>query len=312
MMMRYRHLSHYPTVFLKMTGLRRLEFDELVHDLLPRFVAAEGTRLSRPNRQRGLGGGRRADLDGRDQLLLTVIWLRQYPTHEVLAYLFGVSDSTVSRVIERVLPLLEQAGRATMRMPDPGRKRRRQLDALLHDTPDLAVVIDSFEQKVQRPKAGDERDGGYSRKKATHTIKSQVAVDEDTGQVVDVSPSVTGRTHDLTLLKQGGLLQRLPDGVGGLGDSAFQGIRDLHPLGGCPRKKPWGKHRERPPEDIAYNRAFAQRRIVVENTINRLRRYQALTQTDRQHRRQHAARVCAVAGLVNRQFERHPACRRIA
>ena len=132
MLLRYRHLSPHPTVFLKMTGLRRLEFDELVHDLLPRFVAAEGTRLSRTNRQRGLGGGRRADLDGRDQLLLTVIWLRQYPTHEVLAYLFGVSDSTVSRVIERVLPLLEQAGRATMRMPDPGRKRRRQLDAVEH------------------------------------------------------------------------------------------------------------------------------------------------------------------------------------
>lgn len=301
--MRYHYLTHHAVVFLKMTGLRILEFDRLVEAVQPALAAAETARLQRRNRQRDMGGGRHPELDGRDQILLTVVWLRVYPTQEVLGYLFGISDSTVSRIIERVLPLLEAAGRATMRMPDPGRKRRRSLDELLSDTPELAVVIDSFEQKVQRPKATEERDNWYSHKKRSHTIKSQVAVDEESGRIVEVADSVTGRTHDLTLLKQSDLLGRLPDGIGALGDLGYQGIRDLHPLAACPRKKPWGKHKPRPPEDIAYNRAFSQRRIVVENSINRLRRYQALSQPDRQHRRQHTARVCAVAGLVNRQFE---------
>ena len=302
MIMRYPYLTQHPTVFLKMTGLHVSEFDALVRDVLPAFVAAETRRLERPKRQREPGGGRTPDLDGRDQLLLTVVWLRVYPTHEVLGYLFGVSDSTVSRVITRVLPLLEQAGRDTMRLPDPGRKRRRSLDEVLHDTPELAVVIDSFEQKVQRPKVADERDDWYSYKKRSHTVKSQLAVDEETGRIVDIAASVKGRIHDLTVLKQSHLLERLPDGIGALGDLGYQGIRDLHPLAACPRKKPWGKAKPRPPEDIVYNRAFSQRRIVVENSINRLRRYQALAQPDRQHRQQHTARVCAVAGLVNRQF----------
>jgi hypothetical protein len=302
MIMRYHYLTRYPSVFLKMTGLHRVEFDQLVRDVLPAFEAAEGQRLQRPNRQREMGGGRRTELDGRNQVLLTVVWLRLYPTHEVLGYLFGISDSTVSRIIARVLPLLEQAGRDTMRLPDPGRKGRRSLPELLQDTPELAVVIDSFEQKVQRPKHKDERDGWYSHKKRSHTTKSQLAVDEETGRIVDVSASVTGRTHDLTLLKPSGLLARLPAGVGGLGDLGYQGIRDLHPLAACPRKKPWGKDKARPPEDVVYNRAFSQRRIVVENSINRLRRYQSLSQADRQHRRQHESRVCAVAGLVNRQL----------
>ena len=302
MIMRYHYLIRYPAVFLKMTGLRVPEFDALVRDVLPAFLAAEEQRLQRPNRQREVGGGRSAELDGRNQLLLTVVWLRQYPTHEVLGYLFGVSDTTVSRVITRVLPLLEQAGRDTMRMPDPGRKRRRSLNELLADTPELAVVIDSFEQKVQRPKAAAERDDWYSHKKRSHTLKSQLAVDEQTGRIVDIAESVKGRTHDLTLLKQSRLLERLPEGVGALGDLGYQGIRDLHSLAACPRKKPRGKDKPRPPEDIAYNRAFSQRRMVVENTINRLRRYQALAQPDRQHRQQHTARVVAVAGLVNRQF----------
>lgn len=302
MIMRYRTLSQYPAIFLKMSGLRLGEFDQLVADLLPRLVEAERQRLERPNRQREMGGGRHPALDKRDQLLLTVVWLRQYPTHDVLGYLFGVHPPTVGRYLGWVLPVLEQAGRDTMRMPDPGRKRRRSLDALLSDTPELAVVIDSFEQKIQRPKDPAQRDAYYSGKKKTHTLKSQVAVDEETGALVDVSASVPGPTADLKLLEQSKLLERLPEGVGGLGDSAYQGIGKLHPRCASPRKKPWGKHKPRPPEDVAYNHAFSCRRIVVENTINRLRRYQCLTQTDRQHRQNHAARVCAVAGLVNRQL----------
>src|SRR5216683_3021914 len=100
-------------------------------------------------------------LNERDQILLSVVWLRVYPTQEVLGYLFGVSDSAARGVIERVLPVLEQAGRDTMRLPDPGRKRRRKLDDLLRDTPELAVVIDSFEQKVQRPRDKTQADSLY-------------------------------------------------------------------------------------------------------------------------------------------------------
>ena len=58
-----------------------------------------------------------------------------------------------------------------MRMPDSGRKRRRSLDQLLSDTPELAVVIDSFEQKVQRPQAAHERDAFYSGKKDEYPQK---------------------------------------------------------------------------------------------------------------------------------------------
>lgn len=305
MIMRYEHLNQHPNIFLKMTGLRLNEFDALIDDVLPDFAQAEYERLQRPDRQRDIGGGRQSVLDGRDHILLTIVWLRIYPTHEVLGYLFGVSDSTANRVIQRVLPVLEQAGRDTMRMPDPGRKRRRSLDQLLRETPELAVVIDSFEQKVQRPKDPDDRDGFYSGKKKTHTLKSQVAVDEDTGAIVDVSDSVPGPTADINLLQKSGLMERLPTGVGGIGDLAYVGIDKLHPqgLGASPRRKPRGQ--PRPPEDVVYNRAFSRRRIIVENTIGRLRRYQSLSQTDRQHRQNHSARVCAVAGLVNRQL----ACR---
>ena len=301
MILRYERLQRFPAVFKSMTGLQKAQVDDLVADLLPRFHAAEQARLDHPARKRAIGGGPTFDLDPRNQLLLTVIWLRLYPIHEVLAYLFGVSDSTVSRVIARLLPLLEASGKDTMRMPDPGRKRRRSLDALLSDTPELVVVIDTFEQPIQRLQDRKVADTYYSGKKKRHTLKSQVAVDEETGQIVDIPESRCGPAADIKVLEESGLLERLPPGVGAIGDLAYVGMDKLHPagLGAAPRKKPRGK--ERPAEDVEYTRAFSKRRIVVEHSIGRMRRYQSITQADRNHREQHTARVRSVAGLVNRQ-----------
>lgn len=294
--MKYNHLSQYPTIFQKGTGIRIQEFDQVVKEVLPEYEEAENQRHQRPERERAIGGGHPFELDRRDHILLTMVWLRLYPIHEVLGYLFGIRDSTVSRLIGRVLPLLEQAGRDTMRLPDPGKKQRRQMSDLLRDIPEWTVVVDSFEQRVQRP-AGD--NSHFSGKKKYNPLKSQVTVDGQTGRIVDTSLSVPGPRPDLNLLKQSRVLERLPDGWGAAGDVGYLGMDKLHPLAFIPRRKPRGK--PHPPENRPYNAAFSAFRVIVEHTIGRLRRFQSLTQMDRNHRRHHAARVAAVAGLVNRQ-----------
>jgi hypothetical protein len=301
MIARLAHLRKYPAVFRHLTGVTPVVFDDLSAGVVPAVEAARRRTLDRPGRERAVGGGDTFDLPVVDQVLLTVVWLRQYPTNEVLGFLFGVSDSTASRAIARCLPVLERAGRDTMRMPDPGRGRRKKLPALLKDTPGLAVVIDTFEQRTHRPKRRQR--AYYSGKKKAHTLKSQVGVDEDTGRVVDVSDSAPGPWADLKVLKRSRLLKRLPKGVGGIGDLAYVGMGELHPdgLGAAPRRKPRGK--ERPPEDRKYNRAFSRRRIVVEHAIGRLRRFRAVAHVNRHRRKGHAARVRAIAGLVNRMLD---------
>jgi DDE superfamily endonuclease/Helix-turn-helix of DDE superfamily endonuclease len=293
--MRYEYLSQHATVFQKCTGLTIALFDHVLKDVLPMYVAAEEARLSQRQRQRAMGAGHPFELELHDHILLTIIWLRLYPIHEVLGYLFGISDSTVSRLIDRVLPILEQSGQDGMRLPDPGKKRRCQLPDLLKHIPELTVLVDSFEQRVQRPPNDDSH---YSGKKKQHTLKSQIAVDSDTGRIVDVSVSVPGPTADIKLLETSALLERLPDQVGVGGDLAYLSLAKLREHGYSPRRKPRGK--DRPPEDVDYNRAFSQFRIVIEQTIGQLRRFQSLNATDRNHRRQHHLRVAAVAGLVNR------------
>src|SRR5215472_10123357 len=301
MILQREHLGKHPSIFRAMTGLTVELFDHMLPDLLAAFAAQRRQRLHRKGRKRAFGGGDHFDLSPADQLLLTIVWLRHYPTQECLGYLFAVSDSTALRAIRRCLPLLEQSGKDTMRLPDPGKGHRRDLPALLKATPTLAVIVDTFEQRTQRPQRRQRT--YYSGKKKAHTLKSQVAVDED-GHIVDVADSRPGRWADLKVFRRSGLAGRLARaGVGALGDLAYVGIDGLVRglRGATPRRKPRGQ--ERPPEDRRYNRAFARRRIKVEHAIGRLRRYQALTAVNRHGRQGHEARVRAVAGLVNRMLD---------
>lgn len=309
-MITYHHLKQHPHVFLRMTGLRVPEFDALLLELLPTVRTLREARLDRANRQRGLGGGLKPQLAGREQVLLTVIWLRLYPTHDVLGYLFGISQPTVGRYLRQIVPLLNAHGQDHMRMPDPGRKRRVQLPDLLAAIPELAVVVDTFEQPVQRPRRAADRQGWFSGKRKTHTLKSQVSVAADTGRVVHLARPAPGPSSDLTMLRTSSLLDHLPPGCALLGDTAYQGIAHDYPLGFSPIKRLGRVPPPLSPQQVAYNHAFSSRRIVVEMTLSRFRAFQSLTQRTRHHRDLlwHALCLGAVAALVNWQFaSRFPA-----
>lgn len=299
MIARYARLRRFPAAFRALTGLTVSQFDGVWVDVAPRLAEAERKRLTRPGRKRQIGAGHPFALEERDRVLLTVIWLRRYPIYDVLGLLFGVSQETAVRTVPRVLPILEAAGLDSMRGRDPGKYRRSDLDGLLRETPEVAVIVDTFEQRIERPTDRATADTYYSGKKKHHTLKTQVTVDEG-GGIVDVPPSVRGPTNDLELLRASGLPGRLAPDVGMLGDLAYVGVAAVHPTGATPRRKPRSK--PRPPEDVAYNTAFARRRVLVEHVIGRLRSFEALTQRDRHHRRFHTARVRAVAGFVNRRL----------
>src|SRR5262249_56695001 len=63
--------------------------------------------------------------------------------------------------------------------------------------PEVRVLIDSKEQRVNRPRGYDAQKPYYSGKKKAHTVKTQVVVDP-CGRIEAVSDSVPGGAdHDL-------------------------------------------------------------------------------------------------------------------
>ena len=60
----------------------------------------------------------------------------------------------------------------------------------------LAMVIDGTERRRQRPQDPIQPREHYSGKKKTHTDKNILLVNETTGKVIYLSPTVAGKTHD--------------------------------------------------------------------------------------------------------------------
>jgi len=207
-------LTRSPTVFRAVIGITVAEYRQIVAELAEPYAVAKRARRARPDRRRAPGGGRRFTLSLADQVLLTIIWLRQYPTFPVLGYLFGLADRPASRIVARLLPLSEAAGRDSMRLPDPGPYHRRDLPLLLLNTPGLLVVVDTFEQRVQRPADHAEQRQWYSGKQQAHTTNVPVGVAAATGQIVDVADSVPWPTAAISVRKNSGLCGRLPPGTG--------------------------------------------------------------------------------------------------
>ena len=83
--------------------------------------------------------------------------------------------------------------------------------------PQVRVIIDGKEKRVNRPTGYEAQKPYYFGKKKAHTVKTQVVVDP-CGRIEAVSNSVPGgANHDLPLLCGSGVLEKLGPGRGGDG-----------------------------------------------------------------------------------------------
>ena len=104
-MIHYDTLSRRPSAFRSMTGFSV----EMFHSLFLAFTrayedqkhASKTTKRDGKPRQRAPGAGRRYAHDLRDRLLMTLIWLRTYPTFEVLGFLFDLHKANVCDNVAR-------------------------------------------------------------------------------------------------------------------------------------------------------------------------------------------------------------------
>jgi hypothetical protein len=85
-------LSSNPETFWYYTGETPDSLLELVNEIAP--------LVQRANR-----GGH---MDIRNRVLLVFVWLRQYPTHHLLASMFGISQKAVVAELFHVLPILHE------------------------------------------------------------------------------------------------------------------------------------------------------------------------------------------------------------
>jgi len=87
--------------------------------------------------------GRPPKLSRADQLLMTLMYWREYRTEFHIGLTYGVSESTVCRTIQKVEDVLIQSTQFHL----PGKKALQSSDTLIE-----IVLVDATEQPIERPK----------------------------------------------------------------------------------------------------------------------------------------------------------------
>jgi hypothetical protein len=196
-MLTYDHLKDRSREFLAATGLTHEEFARL----LPAFTAAyaalyppDQTRLGKP-RQRRVGGGAKGGLPQMtDKLLFILVYQKTQALQTMHGLHFGLSQPQANCWIHHLLPVLQRAWAALGHAPE--REASRVADSALVGEGASALVIDGTERRRQRPQDPVRQKAHYSGKKKAHTDKNLVLVNEATGKVVYLGPTVPGKLHD--------------------------------------------------------------------------------------------------------------------
>jgi len=126
--MRYEEIKDWKdTDFKRLTGVQFETFQKMLAVLereLPNF-------------------GRPPKMNRADQLLMTLMYWREYRTQFHIAGSYGISEATVCRTINKVEEALVRSGEFRL----PGKKVLQPSDTIIE-----VVLVDVSEQLIERPK----------------------------------------------------------------------------------------------------------------------------------------------------------------
>jgi hypothetical protein len=115
------------TDFKRLTGVEHNTFKQMVN-----VLETEMRNFGRPPK-----------LSRADQLLMTLMYWREYRTQFHIAQAYGVSEATVCRTIRKIEDALMKSGQFRL----PGKKALQPSDTIIE-----IVLVDATEQPIERPK----------------------------------------------------------------------------------------------------------------------------------------------------------------
>lgn len=253
--------------FQALTGLSRAEFAAL----LPAFATAYHDQVVVPlwqgrTRRRQPGGGRRGYVPRlAERFAFILLYVRQYPTQDLLAALFGMSQPQANYWVLTLLPVLQATLGQVVALPL--RPATATMAALQAQCAELTFLLDATERPVRRPKDDARQRAHYSGKKKRHTVKNTLLTNAEGSQILLVGRTATGNTHDKTLAVADAI--PYPADSVGAGDLGYQGHAPPDLTLVIPIKKPRGG--DLTEEERALNTRLAQLRIPVEHAIRGLK-----------------------------------------
>ena len=255
------YIQSHPNRCVAMMGLSYDNFKQLLEQAKLAHHHHQEEKEKQKIRVNLKGGGRRTSLSIDEGVCLTLFYLRQPQSFEVLGLNFGVSKTTANdtfhywlMILRCILPasLLEQVER-----------NGDDLDKILQELEEYRLLVDSFEQDRERPLDNDIQKKYYSGKKKRHTFKNQPIGLPKGEDIIDITVGKRGPESDITLFRvqQNNFSEKQLFA----GDKAYIGEENIL----TPHKKP--KNGELTALQKEENRVFSSSRIFIEHLIRRIR-----------------------------------------
>ena len=148
MLLSKERILNSPRLCQAVFGTSKVEIEKLL-PIFSQCLIAYRWEL-KPKRKRKVGGGRKGDLPtDLDKLLYILMFLKIYPTYDVLSILSNHQRSKCGDSVNLLLPVLEMTLDRELVLP---KRKARSLEEVFERCPELKdVFMDGTERRTQRP-----------------------------------------------------------------------------------------------------------------------------------------------------------------
>ena len=267
----YHQIVKRQKSFGRLSGVSFQTFHDMVHIVSEYRKNQEETRW------------RNHSLSIENQVLLTLIYMRAYTTFLFLGAIFNTSEATAWRTHREIESILLASWQFSL-------PKRTLLQEQMEE-----ILIDATESPIERPKKKQRQN--YSGKKKRHTLKTQV-VQNKQWKILRIH-TTNGKTHDKKLYDQSEL--HIHPKTQKRMDSGYQWVQEQEQNVILPEK--WSKLHPLTKEQKLSNREKAKKRIYVEHTMCRIKRFKIVALPYRNRRSRFWLRMNFICWILNYELE---------
>ena len=211
-----------------------------------------------------------------NRLLLFLMKMKTGLTYSVLGVLFDVTAKTASNIFSQVLNVLYIQTADWIIWPSKNEIAATMPECFRNKYPNCRGIIDCTEVKTQRPSGVEKQVKMWSSYKGGWTVKFLVCI-APSGLITFVSRAYGGRSSDVFITNNSGILEKFQPGDEIMADKGFPHIKVKD---GITLVMPPFANKDRPQfteEEMENTFSVASVRIHVERAIQRLKIFSILT-----------------------------------
>lgn len=210
-------------------------------------------------------------------ILITLKKIKLNESFSILALQFGYSQSTITRVFSKSIPLIAAKLKDLIVWPTPSDIYKNLPISFRSRYANVVSIIDCLEIQIEKPSDAVHQSLTWSQYKKCNTLKYLISCTPD-GLVNFISDGYGGRATDVMIVQDCNYLQCLPPNKAVMADRGFKDLSRLLEVKKCTLIRPPSVSKSTPStkDEVKLSKQIAALRIHVERVINRLREFHML------------------------------------